>query len=338
MNENSIIKELEENSKEIVNYLSIVQSFIDAGEIEYAYKLWETVLSPLLLFNNKYQEVSLMVISGMEHTEDFAYTTRESDVLTPSGQIEAISKDKNEINMLFKNNSIQLYLSKHLHEMLNSVKTEQIFVDKSQDPTKAYYNNTEYILKEYIKSKKSRQRRYSQFFKTDKEFLTFKQLMYGESETWYGNVADAFVQHLAHMHSQIFLGNINNDFNYINNKSVFKEEGSYIMQLLADSRNNIPWYTGGDLILKLQHGVILNIQLKTTQNLIDFSSNKKQIVGDISANKLKEFLRKLELIFSKESINIEKLSNILFEELRTSAWIEGVNKQIKKGTSELIKN
>ena len=339
LRQSEIINKLEENKKRISVMLNAGQRYIERGEIKIAYTIWENILSPLLLQNEKYQKVSLMVISNMEQTEDLAWRSKERDMLTATDEINAILNNKNEINMLFKNTTIQQYFSHHLHEMLRNVDTSQVQVDKSKKPTEFYYNNVSYELQNYIKSKKSRQKRYITFFNSNIAILTLRQLMYGKSDTWYGNVADAFIQHIAHMHSQIFAESINNDFSNIGGRSVFNEEGSNILQLLADSRNNVPWYTGGDLILKLQHGVILNIQLKTTHKLINFSSNKEEIVGNISYKRIKELFNRLQVIFNGGSIEteIDNLSEILFKELKTSAWIEKVDKQVKNGVSKLMK-
>jgi hypothetical protein len=72
-------------------------------------------------------------------------------------------------------------------------------------------------------------------------------------------------------------------------ETVFAEEKENIYKLLADSTNNIAWYTGGDVIIKY-NGQIYSIQIKTATKGYEEGA---RIRAQIASSNLNKFINEL---------------------------------------------
>lgn len=168
----------------------------------------------------------------------------------------------------------------------------------------------------YIFGVKKMINKFKHFYTKDKKTLDEIIYLGLTDENQFGQIEgkhlDAFMNHLANNHKQIF------DFfkdsekrpalPYLR-KTVFQEEGSLVKftQLLIDSLNNTPWYASGDiLIVDKNRKPLYNIQLKSTQN--------KGQTYDIATI---DFLKLLDS-FIKEK-DIDKMAKLLYEELKTNS-------------------
>lgn len=324
--DNQIIQSWEKNCEEIKQLLKKILSEIAANNIAAAYHTWEIELNQMLLGNNTYQQISLLVLGGLNSsTLDMRYTSKEYDTLTKTGILTSgRNSEKDAIGALFQKSISSEWMQRHLDLMLWDIWSSEVQVSKtSKELVILFYNiNKVDAFYRYI-TKDARQDTYKRLRlnKTLRSF-TLKEFIYGDNPQWKGQAADAFLQHLAHMHTGIFIGSsgFQNITNIEDQPSVFREEQSNIFELLLQSKNNTSWYTGGDLILKLGSGQILNIQLKTQGR--NLSKQKQQLNSRITTNQLKVFLGKLQLYFDNIQANKDKLIELLFNELKTSAWIE----------------
>lgn len=321
--ENEIIQEWQVNRKAIKSSLTKALNAIGNNDVRKAYNIWETQLNWRLLHNKEYQQVSLLVLAGLNSSDlDIKYMSKEYDSLSKTG-ILSISQQNDAIGVLFKQALSSEWMQQHLDLMLYDIWSSQVQVSKSSRIHILFDNiNKSDSFYKYL-NKDTRQNTYKRLnLRRKPKLFTLKEFMYGDNPQWKGQAADAFLQHLAHMHVGLFADSsgLQNITNIENQPSVFEEEQSNIFELLLQSKNNIPWYTGGDLILKLGSGQILNIQLKTQGT--NLSRQKQALNSSITTDKLAKLLIQIYDYFKDIEANKNELIELLFNELKTSAWIE----------------
>lgn len=320
--ENEIIQEWQVNCKAIKSSLTRALNAIGNNNVRKAYHIWETQLNWRLLHNKQYQQVSLLVLGGLNSSNlDIKYMSKEYNSLTKTGILN-ISQQNDAIGVLFKQSLSSEWMQQHLDLMLYDIWNSQVKVSKSSKIQILFYTDKSDSFYRYL-DKDTRQNTYKRLnLGREPKFFTLKEFMYGDNPQWQGQAADAFLQHLAHMHVGLFADSsgLQNIINIENQPSVFDEEQSNIFELLLQSRNNTPWYTGGDLILKLGSGQILNIQLKTQG--ANLSRQKQALNSSITTDKLAKLLIQIYDYFKDIEANKNELIELLFNELKTSAWIE----------------
>lgn len=292
--------------------LNQIEGSIKKEKYKEAYQRWEN-LEKAILFNKDYA-VSLLFIGNIDSPEGeytFQYASKEYDVLSDRGKLTRI---KQLSEQLFKQ-SIEEQLSFHLNEFLNDVE----------------FTNTRYkFIKQVFSLDDSEMKSRAANARWHTKNWTYKNILYGDNPMWRGNVADAFVNHLAHLHVQTFASQIDNDEKNIFATSVFKEEKDNIWKLLYDSKNNTPWFTGGDIVFKYQ-GQIYNIQLKTG---IANQKRRNRIGGRLAVKDLLNLITLLKNEIKQQNIN--NLIQILYDELKTSGYVELSNQAAYKFADQLV--
>lgn len=252
-----------------------------------------------------------MIIDDINFTSQkskFYFESNEYNVLDERGVRSKLTNIKEQ---LWKQNT-QKMLTKHLKGMHDDLLKYHWFPNDIFDS----------IQKD--KEHEKRNARLDYAIK-NKNFHNMKFIYYGDNPNWYGNMADAFVNHLAHLHIQIFAGDA---FESNFGTSVFNEEKKNIYKLIADSTNNTAWYTGGDIIIKYQ-GQLFNIQLKTVQGNLN---NIDKIGKTIATHDLSKQLLILKQNINNTNVLIEKMFNFF----KTTGWIEPVNQAIYLQTKDII--
>lgn len=287
--------------------LSYILNAIKRNKIKDAYQRWEKLQASIL--KNKDFATSLLFISNLKLENgkqyEFNFHSKEREILNAKGKFGNMSK-------LFKK-AFEEELSYQVHQHL------QGFI-KDIETQKAPYE-----LVQLVASTTTNKDVYTRY----KENKIYRHVLYGESKAWKGNVADAFMNHMAHLHIQL-LGkepDLDNLFKY----SVFQEERNNINKLLADSKNNISWYTGGDVIIKYNNQ-IFSIQVKSADK--SYKEEKARIRATITTEQLKNFIIKLQnYIHNKDIINVIKT---FYEELKTSGWVEFTEQAISETVDQIV--
>lgn len=299
-------------STKYITQLELIKKHIMMGEYKQAYIIWnQSILGELL--GNK-TPVSLLVFTNVaspERNYKTLYQKDETRVLNQTGALTQV----NEVSSIVQNLNIEQQLSDHLGEFLYDLETIQVprpinFREKipgvSTGRLKGYY------------------KRLYGTGKLQYKYATFKNVFYGQNPNWHGNAADAFINHLGHLHVQILAQQGVNLNKQLFSTSVFKEEKENIYALLDDSRNTVGWFTGGDLFI--QYGdFVLNVQLKTKKYNLQNS-----ISGKLAMKKLNQIITML-----LEESNIENIANILYDQLKTSGWVQPVQRAITSIVNDL---
>lgn len=294
--------------------LNSILKFIKRGQIKEAYKEWESLQRNIL--QNKDYAVSLLFIENINSENkdyQFKHATKEYDILNDRGKLTHIS---NLMKVAYQE-SIQEQINEHLSEFITDISTKTISdIELIRDIFKSKYHD--------IKHNSSEAR-------WNTHNWTYKNIIYGNNPVWQGNAADAFMNHMAHLHVQILAGSIPAEQQNLFAQSVWNEEKDNIFKLLADSLNHVSWITGGDIIIKYQ-GQLFNIQLKTGQILKNSSKQRRRIGGKLKTTELTNLIIALknDIILKDKPALIHRL----YTELKTSGWVE----ETDKDTVDIITN
>ena len=297
--------------------LNQIEGCIKQHKHKEAYKEWENLERDILL--NKDYAVSLLFINNIQ-TEDksynytYSYSSKEYDVLSNRGKLTRL---KQLSEKLFKEN-IEEQISFHLNQFLTDINSK----------------NTRYkFIKELFQSEDSDIKRNAANARWHTKDWTYRNILYGNNPQWQGNATDAFINHLGHLHAQIFAADYESDNKNLFAVSVFNEEKENLWNLLYASKNNTPWYTGGDIIIKYGNE-LYNIQLKTGQSTLE--KRRSRIGGDLATKQLLNLISELKDEIKNK--DIEKLIQKLYFELKTSGWIEDTNLAVNNIANNLVKN
>ena len=295
--------------------LSQIKGCISRGKYKEAYLRWENLEKVILL--NKDYNVSLLFIDNINSTDgksyDFRYASKEYDVLSERGKLTRI---KALAERLYKDD-IAEQIGEHLNQFINDIAT----------------TNTRWkFIKEVFSSDDAEMKSRAANARWHTKNWTYKNILYGDNPVWQGNAADAFMNHMAHLHIQIMAGKLSDADKPLFTSSVFQEEKDNIWKLLIASKNNTAWYTGGDIIFKYQ-GQIYNIQLKTGQSGLD-KQRRSRIGGRLAVKNLLTLIE--ELIIEIKSQNIERIIQLMYDELKTSGYVEATNALLSDAVESLI--
>lgn len=283
-----------------------IAGHIRGGRYKKAYLMWENLEKDILL--NKDYAVSLLFIENINSPEanyQYKYSTREYNVLGDSGELSRLSQLNKK---LFKEN-IEEQISDHLSEFITDVETQQMRWKFIQE---VFHINDSNMKKNAAEAR----------WRTHN--WSYKNILYGDNPAWQGNVADAFMNHMAHLHVQLIANELDDEDKELFVTSVFNEEKDNIFNLLYASKNNISWITGGDIIIKY-NGQIYNIQLKTGQSLN--GRRRSRIGGKLAAQELLKFIENIKNDI--KSKNIDEIIVKMYNELKTSGWVENTNYALK---------
>ena len=294
--------------------LNSILKFIKRGQIKEAYKEWESLQRNIL--QNKDYAVSLLFIENINSENkdyQFKHATKEYDILNDRGKLTHIS---NLMKVTYQE-SIQEQINEHLSEFITDISTKTISdIELIRDIFKSKYHDIKHNASEA---------------RWNTHNWTYKNIIYGNNPVWQGNAADAFMNHMAHLHVQILAGSIPAEQQNLFAQSVWNEEKDNIFKLLADSLNHISWITGGDIIIKYQ-GQLFNIQLKTGQILKNSSKQRRRIGGKLKTTELTNLIIALknDIILKDKPALIHRL----YTKLKTSGWVE----ETDKDTVDIITN
>ena len=302
----------EELIKKILIRFQRIRALLQRNEIKKAYNMWENFQRDIL--NNKSYNVSLLFIENIDTEASnykFKYASKEYNVLSNRGRLTRMKQLSEE---LFKA-SIEEQIAEHLQEFLGDVATKRLSWELIQQ---AFSLNNHDVNTNATDAR---------WHTGD---WTYKNILYGSNPAWQGNAADAFMNHMAHLHAQILAAQISDENIQLFTTSVFNEEKDNIFQLLYNSKNTTAWYTGGDIILKFG-GQIYNIQLKTGQQT---NTRRRRIGGKIAKISLINFINDIE--YDLKNVNIDEIIKKLYNELQTSGYIELTNKAANEVLDQCI--
>lgn len=152
----------------------------------------------------------------------------------------------------------------------------------------------------------------------DSEFDNYNWILYGRKKkfTRQGQEMDSFITHLGEKHGNLF----GNELKGMSMRKWIGAGGEYsaanFFRLMFNGTNTTEWYKGGDLTLVDSNGnIIVNVQLKTTQNM----EAKWQAVA------YKNLLGSLNEIFISykkiNTYNVKDLANKFYESFKTQAIV-----------------
>lgn len=288
-----------------------IQAAIDKKDFRDAYKRWESFESKILKNDN--YAVSLLFIDNINTDAGsyvFKYATKEYDVLSKAGNMTSLGAMREYLKQSDTSNEIKRHLQNFIGDvnsrLLNDYDIGRLF-SSGDDGMKSRASNARWHTKDW----------------------TYRNIFYGDNPMWTGNVADAFMNHMAKMHVQLIAGKMNDDEKIVLANSVFQEEGHGIYDMLVASRNNTPWYTGGDIIFKF-NGQLHNIQLKTGQIL---QEERTRIGSQVSMQKLTFLLNNMKTKLSNK--DIDGVIKLMYNELKTSGYVEATNEALAKTVEKL---
>lgn len=299
----------------LLNDLNKMAECIEGDRIKEAYIVWEKLQQDILL--NQNYAVSLLFIENINSPEgdySYKYATKEQNVLSNRGKLTRLS----QLSQKLFHESIEEQINNHLLEFLNNINT---------------YNMRWKFIQEIFNTGDSDSKRNAANARWKTHNWTYKNILYGDNPNWQGNAADAFINHMAHLHVQVFDGKSVDNKNLFAT-SVFNEEKDNIFNLLYASKNSTSWITGGDIIIKYNNQ-IYNIQLKTGQ-MLQQGKRRSRIGDKISTAKFLTFIKELKAEIQNK--NIEEIISKMYEELKTSGWVEDTNQAISNIVKKMINN
>lgn len=292
-----------ENVSKLNNIVDRAIRNIKGKNIRAAYKNMEEFETELF----KNPPTSIMVITNLNSSEGkytWAWNKDEKNTIMKSGKISYSKTVKN--NLMAE--EVTEILSQHLLNLIKTIETTELSDEQINNLFKHYtYQNKKTKRLMGLEANQSR---------------NLKDIIYGNNPQYKGQIADAFINHVGNMHKQILSGKIDNVTPIV--ASVMEEEGSNFYQLLIDSTNNTPWYTGGDLILLGDNReVIANIQLKTIIN------EKSSTIGKITSSTLLGHLEELKTLINEENIlDADIFADKIYSMFATSGVIDEVNNKV----------
>lgn len=304
-----------DNVKEMNRLINLALKNIKSKNLRAAYKNIEEFETKLL----KNPSTSIMLITNLNSEEGnykWYLNKNEKNVIQKGGKLSYSKIIKNSLI----EEEISQILSKHLLDMIRTVDTTKM----SDEEIRAFFNN-------YIFSSKKKKIDIGSRTHNSRKI---KEMIYGQNPAYKGNIADAFIQHVANMHKQLLIGKMENIVPI--SSSVLQEEGSNFYQLLLDSTNNTPWFTGGDLILLNENReVIANIQLKTLVN------EKASVVGGqgITGGRLSTYLIELKKLINNDNILDAKVfADKFYQTFATSGILDEVEDKIEDIVVKKVRN
>lgn len=297
---------------DLIKRFNNIEKNIKNNQYKKAYQEWENLQRDILL--NKQYTVSLLFIENIDSDKknmQYKYNTSEYNIMSDRGKLSRLS----QLNEKLFQESIEEQITEHLHEFINDVSTQTLRWK---------------FIEQIFEIGDSERKRNASNARWKTHNWTYKNIMYGNNPSWLGNVADAFVNHMAHLHVQTIAGKVQDVNKKLFSQSVFNEEKDNIFNLIYASRNNTSWITGGDVIVKYQ-GQIYNIQLKTGQIS---TRRRSRIGGKLAVKDLLIFIEQIKT--DLEVKDIDRIILKMYNELKTSGWVEITNDFINEVTDSLI--
>lgn len=281
---------------------------IEANSIKSAYQKWEALQGEML--GNPNFATSLLFVSNLQGMDvpgslQYSYVSQEYNILSEKGMFLNVQQGFENIMQ----DTIGEAVQSHLLGLKEDIETKEAPYRVVQLMNTLHDNKS----KAYARYRQDR---------------TYKNVLYGRSKSWLGNVTDAFMNHMAHLHmSMEHLEENENGLGFT--QSVFQEEKNNINKLLVDSTNKTAWFTGGDVIIKYNNQ-LYSIQVKSSM-LAQGRGGK--ITSRIRTKGLKIVINNLI-----NSLNMGKLSVIqsLYNSLKTSGWVEHTNVNVNQIVDQLI--
>lgn len=307
-----IIMEFFDKRENVIKIRSILNSIVEAPNPKVVYNKIEYLETELF----KNPTVSFMLITNLDSpVGQYTWQTEatEKRLIDTNGAIKYTDLYKKNI----LNKEISSILSQHLLELINKVEQTKL----SNEEIDAFFDENNIPREDKKEDGKNARRS-----------RTLRDIVYGKSQNYKGQIADAFLNHLGNMHRSLFTQGFETISPFT--QTVEQEEGRHFFQLLIDSKNHVGWQTGGDLILVHKNKVIANIQLKTLTKSIKESTNQTISTTDIQklAGELRDRIEK-NLVYDKETF-----AEYMWELVgKTSAIFDKVTEQSKKDAIKMVK-
>jgi len=314
-------KLLIENRSNIMNRITRIRGQIHSKNIAAAYAAWDRLQNEI--FANPTVELLTIVDLDLEKTGAKWTFSSEFEILTKTGRLSL-----SRLNQMFKAQYQLESWDKHLNGLYTSVSTERLSYDEIMFlwGLKKGTINERLGLTESDLSLTSKMLAEARWGTRDYRYMTI--VYAGQGINSRGKIADAFLNHMGKMHSELLGSKVMTNFD-INeeNSSVMQEENIHefgFLKLLLESLNNTPWFTGGDLITTDEYGkVLLNIQLKTR----DIGS-KSRSFSEINYKALDKELGYIHNMFNKKESN-EEIAKRFFRMLKTSTVTEAIGDKVR---------
>ena len=318
-----------QNSKNIEMAINQLYTLLSKGEMKSAALVteatanafnekWQTFRSTVLLLTQPQQ--LLVLYRGAKGAVEQISDIVDQSAVMGSGQqslnqaqttygIKSGDLYSKELKTAAKANKVEQFLQKHIEDFANYL--EKPITKSEAHKLHAYHSRM--LLPKYQKGE---------------EHLTgelWRRPFYGDSNGQYysgrglGQVYDAFMNHIANYQTALYKALSKGTVEGIStnllqvHKTVVEEEGgvnkaSNFPRLLHESKNNISWYSGGDIIIvdKNSMAVAYNIQLKST------GKNIQSIFG-VRVAQLRAFIEKLYATNTPE-----QKAEILYQNLLTT--------------------
>lgn len=279
---------------------------------------WENFRSIVLLLSNP-QQLLVMYRGAGGKVEQISDIVDQNEVMG-SGSLSMNQNKvtygiksgdlfKDELQSIAKASRVEEFLQEHVSDFIKKLNTP---ISKEEARNLHSYH-TKFLKMEYMeKGKHLSGKMWYQPFYRDKP----SQFYGGQSM---GQVYDAFMNHIANFKPFLYDALSKQNVAHIptTNLSVrddiFTEEGGVkksgnFPRLLHESKNNISWYSGGDIIIVSEKSmaVVYNIQLKST------GKNVQSVFG-VRVAQLKEFILALQLVLG----NPVRMAEVLYKHLLT---------------------
>lgn len=255
-----------------------------------------------------------ILAGGGEEKYEFSAISPEIGVLGGNNLIF------NKIMQFKQLDEVQNILNLHYNGLVNSINSNTMNKEEAKklhiylyyQMAKQKIYATQYKSKNSTKSYKRSIQRYKEDY-TGQPYSKIYGAIKGAQLS--GKQLDAFFNHMGGHHPDIFDASGQMSVSVVSkafslNKTVYAEEGAHFMDLLLESLNTTPWYTGGDIVVIDETGaVIYNIQLK--------SSTNRNARFNIATKQLKKQILTITQAF--QSQNIIQAAEAIYEALKTNS-------------------
>lgn len=301
---------------------------------------WEQFRSVVMLLSNP-QQLLVMYRGAGGKVEQISDLVNQNDVMgsgnlsmnqsTVAYGIKSGDLFKNEVQHAAKASEVEEFLQEHVGDFIKKLNTP--ITNTEANSLHKYHSNL--LKQEYLgkdKTHLSGKLWYQPFYREKPS-----QFYGGQSM---GQVYDAFMNHIANFKPALYdaLSRSNvahlTTTNLFVKEDIFTEEGGVkksgnFPRLLHESKNNISWYSGGDIIIVDQKSmaVVYNIQLKST------GKNVQSIFG-VRVAQLRDFIS----ILMGTLGNPQAMAEVLYKHLLTK--ISNTNSfsgALQKDVEEIIK-